>query len=361
MSQQFNSNLLLLARQYRGKSQGEVAQECGLNQGHYSRIENGLLPDGPSEENIEKIATVLGFQSSFFFVSSDIAGLPLSVHPLNRKRASLGEKSLKGIHAELNIRLIHVRLLLNSVDVTAESPLPKIDPDDGGGPQVIARTLRTAWGLADGPIQNLTLLCERAGILVIWCDLDPLIDGVSMRVRDLPPCIFLNKHAVGGRMRFSLAHELGHAIMHRVPTDSIEDEANAFASELLVPEKSFRRQMIGQRVSLELLARQKAYWKASMGFLLYRAGMIGIINRNQSEYLWKQMAMRGWKTSEPPETEFEREKPSLFPRIVKLHADDLGYKIDDFSKFLHISEGDVARLYGNLIATSGKPRLFVVK
>ena len=65
MPEVFNNSLLLLARQYRGRSQGEVAEAAGLNQGHYSRIENGLLPDGPSLENVERIATTLEFQTSF--------------------------------------------------------------------------------------------------------------------------------------------------------------------------------------------------------------------------------------------------------------------------------------------------------
>ncbi|KAB2943875.1 MAG: ImmA/IrrE family metallo-endopeptidase [Hyphomicrobium sp.] len=361
MPDTFNSSLLLLARQYRGMSQSEVAQASGINQGHYSRIENGLLAEGPSQDNVVRIANALGFSTTYFFADSEVAGLPLSVHPFNRKRAALGERALRSIHAELNIRLMHIRWLLNAVDLAPEAPLPEIDPDEGGGPETIARKIRQAWTIPDGPISNLTLLCERAGVLVVHCELDPLIDGVSMRVRGLPPCIFLNRNSPGGRLRFSLAHELGHAIMHRVPTDTIEDEANAFAAELLVPERTFRRQLIGQRVTLEVLARQKAYWKTSMNFLLYRASNLGVLNRNQSEYLWKQMAVRGWRTSEPQETEFDREKPSLFSRIVRLHSEELGYSLADFSRFLRISEADIATMYGRDLVGKGKPKLFVVK
>lgn len=361
MPEIFNNSLLLLARQYRGMSQDDVAAASNLNQGHYSRIENGLLPDGPSQETIEQIATTLGFRPSFFYLSSEIAGLPLSVHPLNRKKASLSEKSLKSIHAELNIRLIHIRHFLRAVDLSPESSLPWIDVDEGGGPAKIAATVRTAWGVSDGPIQNLTELCERAGVLVTWCDLDPLIDGVAMRVRDLPPCIFLNRRAPADRMRFSLAHELGHIVMHRVPTDSIEDEANEFAAELLVPQILLKKQLIGRRVTLEVLARQKMFWRVSMNFLLYRAGATGFLNTNQTEYLWKQMAMRGWRIHEPAETEFAREEPSLFPKIVRLHADDLEYGVEDFSKFLHIGQKDIHLLYGEEMKTGGRPKLYVVR
>src|SRR5713226_1250367 len=105
MPQTFNHMLLLLARQYRGQSQSEVATAAGLNQGHYSRIENGLLPEGPSAENVERIAGVLNFPPSFFYQSDEVTGLPLSVHPMHRKKMSVGERALKQIHAELNLRL----------------------------------------------------------------------------------------------------------------------------------------------------------------------------------------------------------------------------------------------------------------
>jgi Zn-dependent peptidase ImmA (M78 family) len=361
MPQEFNTNMLLLARQYRGRSQESVAEACGLNQGHYSRIENGLMPEGPAHETVEKIAAALQFNPSFFYLTNDIAGLPLSVHPMTRKKASLGERALKNIHAEINIRLIHLRKLLRAVTVSSELPLPEIDVDEGGGPASIARKVRNLWGVPDGPVQNLTDLCERAGLLIIGCEFDAGIDGVTMRIRDLPVCIFLNSRAPADRMRMSLAHELGHVVMHRYPTDSIEEEANEFAAELLVPEKLFKRQLIGRRITLELLARQKAYWKASMNFLLLRAGRIGYLNSNQSEYLWKLMSMRGWRTHEPTETEFNREHPSVFPRIVKLHANGLDYSPGDFSKFLDMPEADVLRLYGENIIGGPRRRLHLIK
>src|SRR5262245_29159475 len=104
MSGEFNPALLLLARQYRQASQAKVAASARLNQGHYSRIENGLVPEGPTPESVQRIAAALGFPASFFFQSDGLAGLPLSVHPMNRKKSAVGERALRQIHAELNIR-----------------------------------------------------------------------------------------------------------------------------------------------------------------------------------------------------------------------------------------------------------------
>ena len=58
-----------------------------------------------------------------------------------------------------------------------------------------------------------------------------------MMAPDLPPCVFLSRSAPADRLRASLAHEIGHAVMHRVPTDTMEDEAYTFGAELLLPER----------------------------------------------------------------------------------------------------------------------------
>lgn len=66
------------------------------------------------------------------------------------------------------------------------------------------------------------------------------MDGVTMHAPDTLPCIFLNRSQPADRLRFSLAHELGHLIMHRVPTLQMEEEANAFAAAFLAPAKDIR-------------------------------------------------------------------------------------------------------------------------
>jgi Zn-dependent peptidase ImmA (M78 family)/transcriptional regulator with XRE-family HTH domain len=360
MSVKFNHSLLLLARQYRRESQGTVAKKAGLDQGYYSRIENGLL-ENPTVENVEKIAGSLGFPKEFFYLEDGLSGLPLSVHPMNRKRASVGPPALRQVHAELNLRLIHLRRFLRAADITPELPLPQIDVYEGGGPQQIAQTIRRSWSIPEGPIDNLTDYCERAGIIVVWCDLDSGIDGVTLKVRDLPPCIFLNRNVPPDRMRASLGHELGHVIMHNVPTDQMEDEANAFAAEFLVPEKQFRRQFSGRgTVTLELLARQKAFWKMSMAFLLYRIGFLDIRTRHQTEYLWKRMSSLGWRTREPEETDFSYEEPTVFPELLKIHGEVLGYDIEEFSQLVSGNSGDLQRMYRPFFARANKG-LYAVK
>lgn len=79
-----------------------------------------------------------------------------------------------------------------------------------------------------------------------------------------------DEHSSPGRIRFTLAHEFGHFMLHRTTQvlfecterdlydwDSsarqIEAEADAFASYLLMPLDDFRAQLAGQEVSLSFL------------------------------------------------------------------------------------------------------------
>src|SRR5437870_1642062 len=80
------------------------------------------------------------------------------------------------------------------------------------------------------PIHNMIRTVESAGALVYRVDFATrLLDAVSHWSPGMPPLFFLNDDAPPDRLRFSLAHELGHVVMHSVPTDNMEKEADRFA------------------------------------------------------------------------------------------------------------------------------------
>lgn len=362
MSVNFNHEMLSLARQYRGRSQAEVAAGAGLDQGHYSRIERGLLNAPPSLGTVTAIATTLDFPVRFFEQFEELTGLPLSVHnPFWRKRASIGANDLKRLHAELNIRIMHLRRYMDAIEFSPELPLPRFDADDMGGADKVATAVRRTWSMPDGPIANLTTYCERAGILVAHCDFLEKVDGVTMRVRGLPPVIFLNRASPADRMRHSLAHELGHLIMHTIPTEIMEEEADTFAGEILAPFSHVKRDLVGSKVTLEKLVQLKMYWKVSVSSLLYKAGKADFITNNQSEYLWKQLSARGWRVREPDETQFQTEQPRLYEHIISLHFEEMGYGPDELMKMLRVNADVLQKLYGIRTSTRSSARLRVVK
>ena len=128
MSGAFNAGLLRIARQMRGWSQSELSRQSGVSQANLSKLENELI--GPTDDVLDRVVNALHFPRSFFFEPDRMLGLPMSVHPMYRKRANVGQRGLERLEAELNIRLLHIRRLLKSVELEAELPLPHMDIDE---------------------------------------------------------------------------------------------------------------------------------------------------------------------------------------------------------------------------------------
>lgn len=247
--------------------------------------------------------------------------------------------------AEFNVRLGHARIFLQNVDFEPELRLPHYDADDYTGRiDEIATMVRRAWYIPRGPIKSLMDYIERAGILVVLSDMeDARIDGASYQVPGLPPVIFLNKGLSGDRQRFTLAHELGHIIMHTFPTPNMEKEADEFAAELLMPKADIAPQLSG--MSLQKAAQLKPYWKVSMGALIVRAKTLGKINAGAASYLWRQMSMRGYRTREPESLDIAPEKTSLVDALVRNLTDVMGYSNNDLEHALHLRYAELAKLY----------------
>ena len=163
----------------------------------------------------------------------------------------------------------------------------------------------------------------------------------------MPICIFLNKDRPADRMRFTLAHELAHIVMHKIPHPKMEEQADHFASAFLMPYYDIKEQfeMIGNRITLPNLAYLKPIWRVAMQALLMRAKNIGIISRNQNEYLWKQINIAKIRLQEPSELDFPYEEPATLKSILKLHVDELGYSISELAKTVDLYESEFCEKY----------------
>lgn len=318
-----------------------LAKEASISQGKLSKLENKLI-DRLSDDELSRLADALGFPPSFFLEPDDILGLPLSVHPMFRKRSSVGVRHLEQLQAQLNLRLFHIRRLLQSVTVEVELELPEMDVDEFDSPGRIAGLLRRTWGVPFGPFKDLVGRIEKTGCIVVLGDFGTsAVDGVTLRSSWMnQPCIFLNRYQPVDRLRYTLAHELGHIVMHRVPSLEMEDEANAFASELLMPAEQIRAELSGRRITLSALAALKPVWSVSMQALLMRATDIGVINQSRSRYLWRQMSALGYRKREPVLLD-DLERPTVHPELIRLHIESLGYSTKELCSLLHVLEGDL--------------------
>jgi Zn-dependent peptidase ImmA (M78 family) len=238
------------------------------------------------------------------------------------------------------------------VEIGAKRTLPQLDLSEySGNPAKVAQALRGMWKLPDGPVKNLTSLIESAGVVVVACDFGTRsMDATSLRFTEMPPMIFINYAIPGDRWRFTLAHELAHLVMHDVPSETMEDEADTFAAEFLMPEIEMRGQFSRySRLRLQDFANFKQYWKTSMGALVERAHGLGYLDDNQRRYLWMTMAKLGYKSKEP--NPVEKEEPKMLKRMVQYFMDELNYKPADFQKLLKLNPQELESLHG--ISSSG--------
>jgi len=354
--------MLRLARQRKGFTQKEAASRLGTIQPLLSRFENGLAD--PDAAFLLKAGQAYDVPVEFFEQHDPVYGPPVSVHPMTRGKSDVTSNELDRIAAELNIRLMHLTRFLDGVDFVAQVPIPSLDVEQYGTPEKIAATVRAHWNIPSGPIKNLMAWVERAGIVVGWSSFGGAsVSGVTFRVPGRPPLILLNASHPADRMRFTLAHELGHIVMHRLPTSTMEDEANEFASSLLMPTAEMRQAFTGRRVTLELLASLKPEWKVAMQALLMRASSLHCVSENQARYLWQQISSRGWRLREPPELDFHKEVPKVLPSMIKTHLSQLGYSLFDLTKLARIHEAEFLEMYGEAFADElppFRPRLRLV-
>lgn len=110
------------------------------------------------------------------------------------------------------------------------------------------------------------------------------------------------------RLRFDMAHELGHILMHhwddtnealsKPEFNNLERQANMFASAFLLPVKTFGNDIGLYAEKLNYYRALKQRWKVSMQAMMYRARELDIITGNQFSYLMRQISARGERTHE---------------------------------------------------------------
>lgn len=357
LGNQLNGEMLLLARKKRRKTQLDLAREAAIPQAAISRIENGTK-DSLSAEEVQAIADVLRFPAKFFFEQEPLYRRPISLHGAAfRKKASVSAKDADAVVATSNHYIVQLRRLLDSVELESEFDLLQFEVvtarDQSGdharsvsSASEAADKVRASWQTPDGPIYNLTRYVEASGVVVVVTDFGPVdVDGLTLRPAGMRPVIFLNKNRPADRLRFSLAHEFGHVVLHPFPYEEMEKEANEFAAELLMPRSAILPDL-RRRLSIPVLGRLKLKWRVAMSALIYRAKTLGAIHVDEATALWKQMSAFGYRTNEPAEFNIDRESTKLTGDLIQVHLGQLGYSVPELADALVTSPDELASMYG---------------
>ncbi len=336
-----NTKMFILAREARGISQVELADKIGTSQVNINRWETGVF-DINSEAFVQ-IAEVLDFPESFFFQEGEI--VPPTFY---RKRDKVAKKILDVVNANINIYRLHIGALLDATKHTE----PTVPNYGDLTPQEAAQALRKKWKVAKGAIENLTDILEANGVIVASFDFETeRVDSRSILTDAKHPIIFTNKSLLGDRLRFTLAYELGHLVMHAFNKPNFDIDpghnANLFAAELLMPEKDIIADF-KQGVTLQTLANLKTKWKVSMQALLYRASDLELLSPNQKRYLLSQFNDMGIRRREPLELDILKEQPKLLRDLITKYRTRQKMSMKDIAAYFHLHEQEFIKRYTNM-------------
>ncbi len=355
MRRPFNPDMLALARDAKGFTQTELIGALGdaMSQAKLSKIENGLV--SPNDADVAALSAALGVRPEFFCHPHTRRAEPATYH---RKRKKLAKKDWSKTYAKAEIYRISTALFLKSIELAPTAPPPPaIDPDQHDGRvEEIALAVRQLWAIPRGPVEDVTSIMERAGIVIVAYDFGTdLCDGFAQHATgDMPPVVFVNTRQPKDRLRYSLAHELGHIVMHRLPNPDMENQANRFASEFLMPTSDVVKDFYN--MSLDKFMSLKLHWRVSMQALIMKAHSVGRMSDSAYRYYMINMNKRGWRAREPVELTNVKESPRVLLQLVNGHMNQLAYSLDDMSQLIGLPSRDVEELYG----LTSRPRLRIV-
>jgi Zn-dependent peptidase ImmA (M78 family)/transcriptional regulator with XRE-family HTH domain len=336
-----NPEMLLLARQSRGIKQGELAEIIGVSSGYLSKVERGIST--PTPELLASIAAELHYPVSLFFRPEHVRGTD-SVCFHHRKQKTMPAPLLDQIESEMFLTQLQVASVLRDLEIESSNSFMTLDIEDyEDDPRMVARMVRRLWKVPPGPIRNLVRLIESAGAVVVFRDFGtPKLDGMSCWPKGCPPLFFINRRLPMDRARFTLAHELGHLVMHATPpAGNPETEAHEFASEFLMPAieigPDLRDLRIGRLPSL------KAHWGTSMQSIIQAAASLGFATPSRVKSLYVQLSRQGFRTNEPYSP--PPEEPTILGDALRVHRIDHRYDIDDLARLVDLYSDEFRELY----------------
>lgn len=302
-------SLIRMAREAAGLTQEDLEERSGIKQPQLSRWELDRVQ--PRDQQLAILASSLGVTPAFFRVNDRLAAAnAVTAHA--RRRATASPAIWRRLEARINLHRIRLQRLAALAELRPALPLQPagvgIDPEDA------AQALRMQWRIPMGPVYPLMQWLEAAGVIIVLEDFgtDKIV-GLS-QWDGLHPVMLLNRQAPADRLRWTLAHELGHLVLHEEPDPELEREADDFAAEFLMPAAEINSDLV--RPTLQTLLALKQYWMVSVQALVMHAHRLDRIDDSRKTSLFKQMASRGWRRREPGSAELPPEVPELVKKLV---------------------------------------------
>ncbi len=335
--------MVVLARKARGQTQKSLATSMGISQTLLAKYEAGSRV--VTSTHLSALAHSLDYPQGFFTRHAHVQGAGQS-EIFHRKRNKASASLMERAYAEAQIRRLEVTQMLESAPQLPLLPSYPVDEFEED-PEKIARTVRACWQLPHGPIFNVTRTLEDNGCIVLAHEFGSHhIDGFSHRSIGSPPFFHLNSTLPPDRWRWTLAHELGHAVMHFDPGEPhqvVEKQADLFAAEFLAPGHEILPSLF--RLNFQSLAELKREWKISMQALVMRAHHLGVLDARQKAGMFARLSKAGYRMREPETLDPPVERPELAYRLVQFFLHNMEFSRSELCTMLKINETDLRASY----------------
>lgn len=346
MSEQAHPRLVSLVREAKGWSQQQLAEAAGVSQAFISKVESGLVD--LQGENLQAVSTALECLAQLLTDDTPIQGLEVTCLHHRRRHSKIPAATKRRIEAVTHLTRISVEGLLNGIEIIPEAHLERLDIDEYcGDPEEIARALRVHWRVPAGPIPSVVKLLEAVGVIVVVRDLGTKAqDAVSTWPHDAdrPPMMLINAGLPADRQRFTTCHELGHLVMHRLPGEDQEKQADVFAAEFLAPGEDIRPDLAGLTTrDFPRLMELKAKWGISIAALIRRAKDLDIISDRQYKEFQIQLGRMGWRMIEPGT--LPAEIPATLDSVLDTHIHEHGYSVSELARTAVMTKDAFIRHY----------------
>jgi Zn-dependent peptidase ImmA (M78 family) len=331
------------ARVIQRRKAQDVAGEVGLAPERYSRLEN-CLSATVDVLRARRLASVLDFPVDFLTSAPVTPVQRGSLLFRAKKGMTRGEEDQLVAWARLIGDLLH-----RAVQERVRLPYLKIPRVEDASPADAALSTRKALGLEpDEPIPHLIRALERSGVYVASLDFSAELhakhhDAFSTWVGPSLDwaLIVVRFRTSWERTRLSMAHELGHLVMHHIRRDGdLESDAYNFAAELLLPGLLLRAEWPRSATLMSLMPLKRT-WGMSFAALIEAGYRGGLIDASQRINLYKQMSNRRdrqtgerWRVQEPGWREREPERPKLIAKVLET-AFDSEPDLNTLSRFIY--------------------------
>lgn len=329
-SNRFSFIALKKARLLKGYSMEELSKEVNVSQQMISKYEKGTSI--PTFEVLTALSKTLGFPTSYFYSEQELcnpgegffrksSNVPKKSKQKVAEKVSFFSSILDSIMEVVRLPRYEDPIEINRSKEFKENSLEYIEK--------ISLLIRKKFDLGKGPLLNLTGFLESLGIFIIFTNLESeKIDAYTVILDNKPIMLINSQRTSSSRIRFNLAHEFAHILLHIEYMKKyekgpkyfrIEEEANYFAGCFLVPEKGLIEDMTS--ISLQHFIILKSHWHVSIAALIYRANQCGFISNTHTLHLRQQISRNKWRTKEPLDDEIAIEEPKLMEQALDLYSD----------------------------------------